>query len=129
MLNYTPGNIRCTSYGKEEFNIGCTCFLRIINNSLVIICLYVASNQTFASNKTFISWMLNNSDKSSAVSGSWNPGTCALIPEGAVSTDKCYRTVQHSSTVGLIDMQWHQLQGSPSKQIKTKTQISLQLWP
>ena len=36
--------------------------------------------------KHFISWMLINSNKRSAVGGSWNPGTSALIPEGAVST-------------------------------------------
>ena len=44
--------------------------------------VYVASNQTFA----FISWTLINSDKRSAVSGSWNPGTSTLIQEGAVLT-------------------------------------------
>ena len=48
--------------------------------------LCVASNQTFASNKTFIAWTLINSDKRSAVSGSWNPGTSAFIQEGVVST-------------------------------------------
>ena len=48
--------------------------------------IYVASNQTFASNKTFILWTLINSDKRSAVSGSWNPGTNTLNREGAVST-------------------------------------------
>ena len=46
--------------------------------------MYVASNQTLASNKIFISWMLINSDKRSAVNGSWNPGTSMLIQEGAV---------------------------------------------
>ena len=51
--------------------------------------VYVTSNQTFASNKTFILWMLINSDKGSAVSSSWNPGTSALIREGTVGTDKC----------------------------------------
>ena len=35
---------------------------------------------------TFISWTLINSNKRSAVGGSWNPGTSVLIREGAVST-------------------------------------------
>ena len=47
---------------------------------------YVASNQTFMLNKTFISWTLIDSDKWSAVNGPWNPGTSASIQEGAVST-------------------------------------------
>ena len=52
---------------------------------------FVALNQTFALNKTFISWMLINSDNRSAVGGSWNPGTSALIREGQYSlgTDEC----------------------------------------
>ena len=48
--------------------------------------IYVASNLTFASNKTFISWTLIDSDNRSAVSGSWNPGTSMFIREGVVST-------------------------------------------
>ena len=47
---------------------------------------FVTLNQTFTSNKTFISWMLINSDKRSAVGCSWNPGTSALNREGAIST-------------------------------------------
>ena len=47
---------------------------------------FVSSNETFALNKTFISWMLINSDKRSAVGGPWNPGTSALTQEGAVLT-------------------------------------------
>ena len=43
------------------------------------VIIYVASNQTVASNKTFISWTLINSNKWSVVGNSWNPGTCALI--------------------------------------------------
>ena len=39
----------------------------------------VTLNQTFASNKTFISWTLINSNKRSAVCGSWNPSTSMLI--------------------------------------------------
>ena len=48
--------------------------------------MYVASNQTLVSNKRFISWTLIDSDKLSAASGPWNPGTSVLIGEGAVST-------------------------------------------
>ena len=48
--------------------------------------IYVTSDQTFTSNKTFILWMLINSDKRLAVGGSWNPGTSVLNREGAVST-------------------------------------------
>ena len=74
----------------------------------------VTSNQTFASYKTFILWILINSDKRSAVSGSWYPGTSALLEKGLYrpGTDECYQMVQHSSTMGLINMQWRQLQGS-----------------
>ena len=46
----------------------------------------VTSNQTFASNKTFILWMLIDSDKRWAVSGSWNHDTSVLFQEGAVLT-------------------------------------------
>ena len=53
---------------------------------LISLDAFVTSNQTLASNKTFISWMLINSDKRLAVSGSWNPGTNVLIQEGAVLT-------------------------------------------
>ena len=47
---------------------------------------FVTSNRTFTLNKTFILWILINSDKRLAVSGSWNPGTSALNREGVVST-------------------------------------------
>ena len=47
---------------------------------------FVASNQAFTSNKTFVSWTLINSDNKLAVSGSWNPGTSVLTWEGAVLT-------------------------------------------
>ena len=51
-----------------------------------LMVIYVTSNQTFASNKTFILWMLIISDKRLAVSGSWNPGTSTFIQEGVVLT-------------------------------------------
>ena len=44
--------------------------LLITSHNKVYIYIYVASNQTFTSNKTFISWMLINSDKRLAVGGS-----------------------------------------------------------
>ena len=46
----------------------------------------VALNQTLVPNKTFISWMLIDSDKKPAAGSPWNPGTSTLIQEGAVST-------------------------------------------
>ena len=61
-------------------------FMSTLTLNCVLNWIYVTSNQTFASNKTFISWMLINSDKRSAVGCSWNPGTSMLIQEGAVST-------------------------------------------
>ena len=38
-------------------------------------------------------------------------------------TDECYRTVQHSSTTGSINMQWHQLQGSSQQTKDNNTDI------
>ena len=44
------------------------------------------SHQTFMSNKRIISWTLIDSEKWLAAGGPWNPGTVALIQEGAVSS-------------------------------------------
>ena len=38
-------------------------------------------------------------------------------------TDERYRMVQHSSTMGSIDMQWHQLQGSSQYRKDNNTDI------
>ena len=38
-------------------------------------------------------------------------------------TDKCYRTAQHSSTMGSINMQQHQLQGSSLESKDNNTDI------
>ena len=47
---------------------------------------FAASNQTFVLNKTFILWMLIDSNKQLAAGGPLNPRTSTSIQEGAVST-------------------------------------------
>ena len=85
---------------------------------------FVASNQTFTLNKTFISWML-------ILTRGW-----LLVALGILvlvylfekrlnwpGTDECYQMVQHSSTMGSINMQWHQLQGSSQQTKDNNTDI------